>query len=41
LAEDGRSVAVIAERLKRSSSAVRKRAKKLGVMVELRLKAKK
>jgi hypothetical protein len=43
LAEDVRSVAVIAERLKRSSAAVYKRARKLGVvlkMVGLGLKAK-
>jgi hypothetical protein len=43
LAEDGRNAAVIAERLKRSQSAVYKRAVKLGValkLVGLGLKAK-
>jgi hypothetical protein len=43
LAAEGRSVAVVAERLKRSQEAVHKRAQKLGVTfkrVALRLKAK-
>jgi hypothetical protein len=43
LAADGRSAAVIAERLKRSQGAVHKRAQKLGVTfkrVALRLKVK-
>jgi DNA-binding Lrp family transcriptional regulator len=35
LAEDGRSAAVIAERLKRSPSVVYKRARKLGVALIL------
>ena len=44
LAEGGRNAAAIAERLKRSQSAVYKRARKLGVvlkMVGLGLKARK
>ena len=41
LAAEGRSATVIAERLKRSPAAVRRRARTLGVTLKTVLKAKK